>query len=890
MAYKNIYFDRYESQIYLTTDDAGIQQFDFVPYGFVQTNQPSDIKSMFGHDLRMIVGRKNIREAEERGFSLFEADVRPEVRYLIDNFLDDDRVAKTNNIVFLDIETEASRTKGFAPPLDPFNKVTAITCIVFNTGEKITFLLDEDERYKNVNGYDFIRTYKSEMKLLKEFLIWWNSFQIDIISGWNSSWFDIPYLYHRINRVFGNLDVSLSLSPIKQLYWNERKKTLNLAMLSHLDYMVLYKKYTPEMKPTYKLDYIAKIELDEQKVSYKGTLQDLYDRDIDEYVRYNVQDVDLLIKFEEKFQFIRRTISLSKIGNVPYESALSAVALTDGMCLTFARKKGIVLPNAPIPLMDDAYDESSDGQKIVGAYVKPSKRGRFKWAYDLDLTSLYPSIIMTNNVSPETKFAKIRDYISVWTEKDTTMFKVNFPIFDPSQKLPSRDTVINVIVDEFESGETHNMKTFGDLWDYLLDNDLTISGNGIMYQRSIRGLIPEIVENLFETRVEFKDLRDKYIDEGDKEKASFYDNEQWKTKIVLNSIYGVLTNKFFRFFDIDNAQTITMTGRYVTQNAIDETLKIHEFLHRKVEERGIELTPKLQMLFKDPIFTGDTDSIILSPVPTLIYEHGMEWMEWDRDRVIPEILKITHKMRDKINARMDTFATHWLNSSNNRLSFKEEWIGSAGFFTGVKKRYAIMLAFKEGKPVDKLDIKGLDVVRSSFPKSCQDFMRELLVRILNFEEKDTIDIFVIDFLDRLKFDFDGNYEDISPISSANNLEKYAMRDGYFPSGTPIHIKGSHNFNFLMQTYGKQFEYQCINEGDKISFRYLRDTNPYAMTVLATPLDSQIPKEVELFMDTWVNPIKTVDGLLSKKLQTYYDALGWEKPVDPEEDIEKILFG
>jgi DNA polymerase elongation subunit (family B) len=888
MAYKNIYFDRYESQIYLTSDDAGLQVMPFYPYGFIQTNQSSEIKSLFGDNLRLVQGRKALKDALDKGYTLYESDVRPETRFLIDNFLEDHRVATTNTIVFLDIETEVSRSKGFAPPTDPFNKVTAITCIVYNTGEKVTFLLDEDDRYRNTNEYDFVRTYRSEMKMLKEFLIWWNSFQIDIISGWNSSWFDIPYLYHRINRVFGDLEISLGLSPIRQIYWNDRKKTASLAMLSHLDYMVLYKKYTPDMKPTYKLDYISKEELGEQKVPYDGTLQDLYERDIDEYVRYNVVDVDLLIKFEDKFRFIQRTVSLAKIGNVSYESALSAVALTDGMCLTYARHKGIVLPNAPIPIDNQDDEDYDSSKKIVGAYVKPSKRGRFRWAFDLDLTSLYPSIIMTNNVSPETKVATVRNYIDVWSERDTTMFRVNYPIFDASLKKPDPSNAINITVDEISTGKVHDFKTFGDLSAYLTRNNYTISGNGIIYDQAKVGLVPEIVQDLFVKRVEYKDLRDKYIDEGDSNKADFYDNEQWKMKIVLNSIYGVLTNKFFRFFDIDNAQTVTMTGRFVTQSAISEVHTIHHYLQNNL--RGPKPSQSLGELFEDPIYTGDTDSIIMSPVPILHYEYGDEWESWDKDKIVQAILKISHKMRDKINARMDLFASDWLHSKNNRLSFKEEWIGESAFFTGVKKRYAIKLVFKEGKPVTKLDIKGLDVVRSSFPKSCQNFMKELLIKLLDFRDKVEIDDYVLQFLDQIKFNLNGDYDMISPISSAKNMEKYAKKDGHFPNGTPIHVKASHNFNFLLEVFGKQFEYQGINEGDKIRYCYLYTTNPYGLKELATPLDSIIPHEVEEFMDDWVDSVKTVDGLLKKKLETYYDALGWGAIIDAREDIEQILFG
>lgn len=899
MSYKNIFFDKKAKQIHISSE-YGYEVFEYEPYFYVKTNEYTGLKSLYGDNVKKITNSGKLFYFQRNNITTFESDVRTETQFLVDHFWEEKEPAKNNKIVFIDIETEIDRSRGFSKPNNPFNRITAITCKTYGTNEITTFLLDLNNDYKNKNSYNFVRVFSDELTMLKEFLVWWNyDCKPDIVSGWNSNGFDLPYIYKRLERLFGENNLCNNLSPISNVFYNPKKNKVSIAMISTLDYLILYKKFNPEQKPSYKLDNVAEDELGEKKVQYEGTLQDLYERDIDEYVRYNIQDVDLLLKFEDKFKFITRTISLAKIGNVQYEEALSAVSLTDGLCLTFSKEQGIILQDKPNKYFSKFFDqedidketEKDIEDKIVGAYVKPSKKGRYKWTFDLDLTSLYPSIIMTNNISPETKFAKIRNYIDVWMEKEKTHFRINHEIFDPKKEYPDLDREINIIVDFEDNSRSLKIKTMGDLYSFVHEYNLTFSGNGIFYKKDEKGLIPKIIEYLFEKRTQFKDLRDKYIDENDKEKADYYDNEQWKTKIVLNSIYGVLTNKYFRFFDKDNAQSITLTGRFVNQSAIHEVQKRHHEYKDFVKSKEEIYIPKdVRPLFLDPIFTGDTDSLIMSAVPSLYYKFGNEWESWNNEKIIKNIYDITHNVRDYVNERIVNFSKSWLNSENNKLFFKEEWISEVSFFLGVKKRYANRLKLKEGKETDKMDIKGLDAVRSSFPKVCQKFMKELLDKILHFEDKKEIDNFVLNFYSFLKNNYKNDLTLISSISSANNLIKYTNKHKVPKKGTPIHVKGAIHYNNLLSSFKQYTTVQSISEGDKIMYVYLNQ-NPYGFDCFSIPLDYLVPDEIMEFVLSNINVNHTVESLLDNKIEKYYEALDWNLPKqNQQEDLLKELFG
>lgn len=891
--YKNIFYDRKNDEMHIWTDD-GHQIVPFERYGYIKSAEPTELKSIFGDYVKKIP----VSSLQSYKGEIFESDVKPETRVLIDNYYNRNEIPKTNKTMILDIETEIDRKTGFSKPPFCKNQITAITWKIKETGAKKTLLLDSKYKYKNKYNYDFVETFVTEIQLLKRFLVLLNKEQPSIITGWNSRYFDIPYIYFRLlNNVGQNLE--LNLSPIQNVYYNEKKERIHIAGISELDYMLLYKKFTAKQRSSYSLEAISQIELGRGKIKYEGNLQDLYENDIDEYVKYNIEDVDLIDDMDKKLKMLDKVISFSHMACVPYEDSLSSVAHTEGLFLTKTKQKNLVVPNKKEQFnMFQETDANGDisKDKIVGAYVKDSQKGRFLWNYDEDLTSLYPLTDVTLNISPETKFCKIRNYIKVWQEHDKTHFRINHEIFKPELLEPDYDRVINVHIDYFDNRPSQFISTVGDLYKFLKNYNLSISGNGVMYKKDKMGIIPEIILEVFEMRKHYKNLRDEALKAGDSVLESYYDILQWNYKIIINAIYGVMCNQYFRFYDQDNGQSITLTGRFTNMTGMNTVHRIHDNIFSKIQHPVDEFHTKL---FKDPILTGDTDSIIMTAMPLLYYKYGENYLNVDFDELLKTTEQISINIAEKINKRMDIFASKWLNADKSYLWFKQEWVADVGFYTGVKKRYANRIQLKEGIRKTELDVKGLDIVRSSFPKDCQVFMKGLLNKVLDGDQKDVIDTYVVSFFDSLTNMNDENsknelFQDkefdiysIAPISSVNKFNKYVDSSFNTKKGASPAIKGSNNFNRYLNIESIQSEYQKINEGDKVCWLYLHK-NPYGFQTISLPLQTRVPESLKEFIYEYTNYSKCVSTLLQKKVETYYNAMDWEDAYSSINNINSIF--
>lgn len=881
--YKNIYYDISTGIVHLWDDKVGYKRIYNKPYCYVDsTNQDSEFKTIFGDPVKKFEDPTRLSEHVQT----YEADVYNEIRFLVDNYYDKDEMPQNMRVLAFDIEVAKSKTRGYSPPSEAFNSVLSISLLP-SDGQKKVLLLDPQGRYQNTNDYDFVEIFTTEIKLLKRFLVYLDEYRPDIITGWNSEGFDIPYLYNRIGRVIGG-GIQHNLSPIGKCYYKERRDIVDIKGLSHLDYMQLYKNYTFKNLPSYSLDYVSKYELGESKVAYDGDLQKLYETDIDKFVRYNIQDTDLILKLDEKLGFIAQNTTIAVNSCVPFEYALHSTLYQEGRFLTETKKKNLVVPNRPH--IDRDYP-------LIGAYVKESRAGLFDWVYDQDLASLYPFIIVTLNLSPETKAGKIRNFIDVWKEKNKPVqFDIHKDIFDPSKVSPDYDEVINVIAD-MKDGRSVKLRTMGDLYSFMKEENLTLSGFGIFFSKDEIGIIPEIMLKTYEERSEFKKLRNKYLDEGDKEKAEFYERKQMAWKILLNSFYGVMGNSKFRFFDPDLAQSITMTGRYVTQSGMDEVMRTHKKMYDNMPSEFKEnISEKMKDLFDDPHLTGDTDSVILTAMPILYSKFGDKWEDMDEQELVDFVSSASHKISKIINKRMDKFASYWLNSDKNYLMFKEEWVAKRGFYVGVKKRYANWIIWKEGvtiPPEDRVpEVKGLDIIRSDFPPHLQDFMRNILENLLQNGEskKDEVIDYIIDFKSKLKDEDADNIMSISKVVSANNLAKYTDPDDdmRFITGTPYQLIGAIYYNNYLKVNNLQNDYQLVGEGDKVAFVYLKP-NRYGFDRIAFPIDYRLPPEFEEFIAEYADKVKSTQKLLDNKLQTYYNALNWQKPNENKNDMSELFI-
>jgi DNA polymerase elongation subunit (family B) len=652
--YQNIYIeDKWSSHptAHVWDDEHGYFKEKFNNYKFL-LDPNGKYTSMYGDPVKKMddLSKKDVERAKKRFGTeevTFESDIRPEVRYLTERYLDEDEPSEGHTILYFDIEV--SMEDGVPNVKTAQNKITSVAYYDDSTENKCVLILDENENIGSdfkLNGTE-VRSFETEEKLLESFVFAWKSIDPTIVVGYNSDKFDIPYTYRRLKRIFGE-KFAKSLSPIGKVDHNERKDRFYIAGVSSLDYYSLYRNFTFTQLDSYSLDNVSNKELDEGKITYKGRtyieqedgsythkedadpskenvrevndLDDLFECDIERFVEYNLEDVMLLVKMEEKNDYIELARKLCHLGHVPYEDVYMSSRYIDGAILTYLHRKGKIAPDKKDFNLDLKKDHSK-GSKVLefqdkipkhipergtlgiqkttatkktfdykdkrenkifledrvdfkvfenmnvnlefpGAYVKSPEPGRYEWVYDLDLTSMYPSIIMTINISPETKVGTVYD----WNIEDAI-------------REDNPDKIYEVHL--FSRSKTVKMKK-KNLLDKLQSNSLAIASNGTFYRTDKTGVIPDILEKWFTLRQDYKSTRNKWrekatalTDEEDNLKdeskreeyeeyeynAEYYDKLQHAHKILINSVYGVLGLSTFRYYDVDNAQAVTDTGR-----------------------------------------------------------------------------------------------------------------------------------------------------------------------------------------------------------------------------------------------------------------------------------------------------------------------------------------
>lgn len=525
--YQNIFYDRDTRTIHLWDSDTGYRAFPYKRYAYAKHPDGTHL-SMFGDRLKKIHGWE-----AESSLELFESDVSPTTRTLVDLYTDDDIPSDGHTTGVIDIEVEV--THGLPDWRNPINKITSIALYDNRSEEYVVFILDEEDQLSGTSHETAtIIPCHTERNLLERFLDRWEQISPTIVTGWNIDGFDIPYLYSRLQYALGN-DDALRLSPIGIVTYNETRGQFFIAGVSSLDYMVLYKKFSYTHRPSYALNAIGLAELNLGKIEYDGTLDDLFANDIAMFVDYNIRDVEIVVKLDEKFEYIELVRGICHAGHVAYEDYAYSSRYLDGAVLTFLKRRGVVAPNKPKRTKETMKQMGSKRDKFAGAYVKSPNPGRYEWVYDLDLTSLYPSIIMSLNISPETKLGKVENW-------DTNAF------------LRGKDKTYLI------RGSAYS---YEELRSFIDDNGVAVSSNGVLYNTNEQGVLPAILNEWFDKRVEYKNLMKKHGNEGDTEKYEFYDKRQLVQKILLNSLYGVLGLPVFRFYDVDNAEAVTTTGKKV---------------------------------------------------------------------------------------------------------------------------------------------------------------------------------------------------------------------------------------------------------------------------------------------------------------------------------------
>jgi len=849
--YQNIYYERQKNLIHLWDDTNGYQTFPYRKYAYVK-DQYGEHRSMYGDKLRKISKWEKDESAD-----LFESDVPETTRVLVDIY-DSDIPSKGNRTMTFDIEVEM--ISGLPNTFDAKNEITAIAAHDGVSKLYDVFVLDKDRKVKNTaqqfnkDGRSVsVHIFDNEKNLLLAFLTYYQGVNPTILTGWNIDFFDIPYLYNRIKRVCGEGHAK-RLSPISETFYSPYRQRWSFGGVSILDYINLYKNYNYGLESSYTLDHIAKKELGRGKVEYEGSLDDLFENDLEKFIEYNIVDVDLVVSMDEKLQFIELCRAICHAGFVPYEDYMFSSKYLEGACLAYLKKKGLVAPNKPKDRRErmQALKDNNE-EKFIGAYVKEPIVGKYDWIYDLDLTSLYPSIIMTLNISPETKIGKIAN----WEPEDWVRgVNKNYTI------VGKDDTY------EYSSSE---------LQEVIKDSNLGVAANGVLYNQDKPGLIADILDTWFKQRVEFRKLEKQYGEAGDTEKYEFYAKRQLVQKILLNSMYGVLGLPAFRFYDIDNAEAVTITG----QTVIKKTAEMANIKYWK------ELGTK-----EDYNVYIDTDSIYMLAEP-LVKHRYPEYKTFDEKRMAEEVNTIAEETQTFLNNFYDLLSERFFGipKDKHRFEIKKEYISKAGFWVA-KKRYAQWMILKNGIPCDKLDVKGLDVVRSSFPKAFQGFMSTMLKDILMGKNNDYVDNKLLEFKASLPslpvktIAKGGAIKELSKYDNGTWRKDSGLQIATFEKGTPAHVKAGIAYNRLLKFFNSPFKHEPIRDGDKVKWVYLRQ-NPLGLDTVAFK-DYNDPKEIMDFIEQYIDRDMIYKAELENKLDDFYNALKWEKASTEAQTAKKFF--
>jgi DNA polymerase elongation subunit (family B) len=810
--YQAVAYQHNTNTVHIWDDVKGHVKIKYKPYAYAK-NLSGTLTTLDGTRV------DKVWKPDQEATGLYESDINPEMRTLIDQYADSDEISTGHRTLFLDIEVDVE--DGFPTPEEAQNEITSIAIYDQAGDQKYVWILDKEGQVPSTKKGNFETiSCPDEASLISKFLITYYEIMPTLITGWNIDFFDIPYLYNRICRVLGESQAR-TLSPIKDVIWLKHRNRYRISGVSCLDYMALYKNFTYNEESSYSLEAISQKELGKGKIKYKGTLNDLMRSDIQKYIDYNMNDVDLVYEIDQKMKLMDLARGICHKGHVPYEDFLFPTRYLDGAALTYMKRLGIVAPNKP---------RHSEIQQVnlLGAYVKAPNPGRYKWVYDLDLTSLYPSIIMTLNISPETKIGKIEN-------------------FDGHKYIKDIPMEYSMDKDGWESPQA--------LRAYLLENKYSIAANGVVYDTKQKGFISSILEKWFDERVEYKNLRKKYEAQGDHAKAEYFDRLQLVTKILLNSFYGVLGNPTFRFNDPDNAVAITSTGQQLIKFTADIGNK---FYTRELKEN------------KDHCIYTDTDSTFFSSLP-IIKHRWPNYDVTDEKWMAQKTIAIADEVKVFINKSYDIYADKFHNVNVHKFDIKQENVAKAGLWIA-KKRYAQWIINVEGHEVSKLDVKGLDVVRSSFPPSFRKFMAEVLEDILNDITKENLDQKILNFKEHMKtlplidVMFPIGVKDIKKYTRKGDLLFAVKR-----KGAPVHVKSAINYNDMLKHHGIKNIREIIN-GEKIKWTYLNPNNMGLDTIAMKGFED--PIAIEKFVQDNINYNKVFTSAFANKLNDFYGAMKW----------------
>ena len=856
--YQSIFYDNKEYKYYLRDDINGWSDFKYYPTYYVE-DYYGKYFTLEGKKVSPIKKMDNWKDTK-----YYEKDIDKTTRVLIDLYYEEDDPSSNHNLVYLDIECEIGGA------LTPENiklastKITSIALYDNNTKKYICFVLDKGQNSIKEENKE-ICFYSHEEDLLMAFLNEWETLDPTIISGWNSCFFDVPYLYYRIKNTLGEEQAN-RLSPIKRVEYNSynEQQPIKIGGINHLDYMLLFKKYIAKQEPSYKLSNIGKKYVNLDKIEYEGSLSKLFKEDIHKYIEYNIRDVEIIVALEDKLKFIDLTITICHLCHVEYEKIYLSTSLNEGAILTYLKRKKIVSPNKPTtynPSLQHIHEE------YAGGYLKEPIAGLYEWVIDLDFTSLYPSIIRSLNLGIETLMFRIINkdkYDNKWSLKE----------------LKQLDPNLNLNIEKVKADRTLTSSTIkvGELIEYIKNNNLIISAPGIIFDKNKESIVCNILSDWFDKRQEYKKLMKEAYKKGDTTKGELYNRRQHAYKIKLNDVYGVFAINGWRYTDGHKfiSKAITLTG----QRLIQESIKfVNDYINKELKTN------------KDYIITSDTDSLFIH-IKDLILKRFPDINLKSRQEVVPKILEIASEIQSKANSNLDTLVNELfnLNERSHYFELKQEVIIERGYFAG-KRRYAQYIINKEGIEVEELDMKGLDLMKSNFPPLFRDF-GELLIKDIMFNKpKNEIDNKILIFRKSLN---DIDWKAVLKPTGLKKLEEYieSLPDkdnifSRFKSKCPINTKAAIIYNDILRYKKLDKEYPLFQVGDKMFISYLKP-NKYQIEVIGFNGYKDPPEIIEL-IETFCDKSKIFDSVMKNKIDNLYKDLNWDLPVYNENVFKFFKF-
>ena len=805
------------------------QKIEYSPSLYIPTNKQTEYRSLDGEPLmRKIFG--NIYEAKDYldkfkdvSNSKIYGQTRYEYAYISEQHPDSIEWDQ-DKILIAVVDIEVGSENGFPDPYDANEPITAIAITYIGSPPIVLGCGDYE-----VQGDEMYIKCRDEWTLCKKFIEIWSRKCPDVITGWNTKFFDIPYLINRFNKILGE-DETKKLSPwnfIKNRTTNINGRQLiayEIVGVASLDYIELYKWYAPggKSQESYRLDNIAQVELGDGKISYDEyeNLHQLYKLNYQKFIEYNIKDVDLILRLEDKLKLIELALTLAYDTKSNYEDVFAQTRMWDSMTYSYLLKQNIIVPPKITQEKDSAFE---------GAYVKDVQVGLHDFVASFDLNSLYPHLMMQYNISPET-LVEPENYTEA-------MRKV----------ISSGVTVDKLLVKSIDTSELEGV---------------TLTPNGQFFRTDFQGFLPRMMEEMYEDRKKFKNLmiqaKKEYEVEKDESKKyeiekriARYDNLQLAKKVSLNSAYGALGSQYFRFYDLRMALGVTTAGQ-LSIRWIEN--KINEYMNKLLSTDEI-----------DYVIASDTDSIYLKlgPLVDKVYSK-----KTDVNQLISFMDRVCEdKIQPYIDKSYQELATY-VHAYDQKMQMKREGLANKGIWIA-KKRYILNIYNNEGVQYaePKMKVMGLEMVKSSTPAAIREKMKESIKIMINGTEED-IHKFIADFRDEFK---KMAPEEISTPRGMNGLKTYTDAVSMYKKGTPIHVKGAILYNHHLKQLGLTKKYELIKEGEKIKYTYLKMPNPFKETVISYP--SRLPKEFEL--DKYVDYDLQFDKTFLDPIRGILDCIGWK---------------